>query len=446
MYKMYNYLQYTHENLRRPIMQQILLKYGEALEKITLDEKKEFILLKSAAENMQESEEVIIEKALKNPIDSPKLIDLIKPGYKVCIVIPDITRMWQKPAVYLPFIIKEIEKCKVASKDIKFLCALGTHRKQTEEEHRMLIGDELYERFQIVDHDCNDEESLVYVGTTSFGTSVKVNKMALDCDLLIITGGIVFHDMAGFGGGRKSILPGISGYETIMANHALSLNPNSKGINPMAKCASMTNNPLNEDMTEAANFVKPDFLFNVVMDSEGSICKALAGNFITAHLKGCEELEKLDGVYIEEKGDLVIASSGGYPKDIDLYQASKTLSNAKEAVNEGGTMIILAKCVEGIGHPDVLKIIMEHDNNESREKELRQAFTIAKYAGYLVCDIAEKYNLILVSGIDRSVFKNSKIQVVNSIQEAFDRCFFKEKDFKKIYIMPNGANTFPMLK
>lgn len=427
-------------------MQDILLKYGYSSKKITFDKTKKIILLKSVQEDIKETEESIIVKALKNPIDSARLKEFIRPGYTICIVVPDVTRLWQKPSMYLPFIIKEIEDSGVHFKDIKFLCALGTHRKQTEAEHRMLVGDELYERFHVIDHDCNDEENLVYVGTTSFGTPIKVNKIALDCDCLIITGGIVFHDMAGFGGGRKSILPGISGYETIMSNHALSLNPHSKGINPMAKCASMTNNPLNDDMIEAANLVKPQFLFNVIMDSEGNISKALAGNFITAHLKGCEQLQKVDGVQIEEKGDLVIASCGGYPKDIDLYQASKTLSNAKEAVNEGGTIVMLAKCVEGVGHPEVLKIITEYHNNDSREKEIRKAFTIAKYSGYLICDIAEKYNVILVSDIDKNIFKNSKIQAANSIEEVFDKGFFREKDFKKIYVMPNGANTLPMLK
>lgn len=427
-------------------MRHISMKYGNSVKEITLDESKKFTILRSIQEEIKESEEYAIINALENPIDSPRLKELIRPGYKICIVVPDVTRLWQKPSVYLPFIIKEIENSGVNFEDIKFLCALGTHRKQTSEEQRMLLGNELYERFQIVDHDCNDEENLVYVGTTSFGTPVKVNKMALDCDCLIITGGIVFHDMAGFGGGRKSILPGISGYETIMLNHALSLNPHSKGINPMAKCASMTNNPINDDMTEAANLVKPDFLFNVIMDSEGNISKALAGNFISAHLKGCKELQKVDGVQIEEKGDLVIASCGGYPKDINLYQASKTLSNAKEAVKEGGTIIILAKCEEGIGHPEVLKIITEYDRDDSREKEVRKAFTIAKYSGYLICNIAENYNVILVSDIDKNIFKNSKIQAVNSIDEAFHKCFFSEKDFGKVYIMPNGANTLPMIK
>lgn len=426
-------------------MQGISLKYGNSLEKITFENTKKITFLKSAQQEIKENEDSIIIKALENPIDSPRLKDFIKPGCRICIIIPDITRLWQKPSIYLPFIVKEIESSGVQF-DIKFLCALGTHRKQTEEEHRMLVSDELYERFQVVDHDCKDEENLVYVGTTSFGTKVKINKMALDCDCLIIAGGIVFHDMAGFAGGRKSILPGVSGYETIMSNHELSLNPHSKGINPMAKCAAMINNPINDDMTEAANLVKPHFLFNVIMDSEGSIYKALAGNFITAHLKGCEALEKLDGVEIQEKGDLVIASCGGYPKDIDLYQASKTLSNAKEAVNEGGTIIILAKCVEGVGHPEVLKIITDYDNNECRERELRRAFTIAKYSGYLICDAAEKYNVILVSDMEKDIFKNSKIQAVNSIEEAFEKCFLKNKEFKKIYIMPNGANTLPMLK
>lgn len=251
-----------------------------------------------------------------------------------------------------------------------------------------------------------DKSNLVYIGTTSFNTPVKINKIAADCRHIILTGGIVFHDMAGFGGGRKSILPGISAYDTIMANHALSMNPHGHGCNPAVKTGVLRGNPFNDDMIEAAKLAKPSFLFNVLVNSEGKIYAAVAGNFITAHEKGCRILKDTDGAEIESQADLVIASCGGYPKDIDLYQASKALTNARGAAKPGATIMLVAECPEGLGHSEMEYIINNFKNNYEREKELKESYTVAKYTGYLICEIAEKYNVIIVSDLNSSNLKN----------------------------------------
>lgn len=435
---------YFESNMEE-IMFECNLKYGSTSKKFVFRDEKKVSVIKSHEKPSSLSEDEIISNALSNPEDSKTLKNIVKREETVCIIIPDTTRLWQKPFLYLPHIVKELNQAGVPDNNIHFLCALGSHRKQTEEEHKLLLGDELYKRFHVTDHNCKDKNNLQYLGTTSFGTPVSVNKLALSCDHIVLTGGIVFHDMAGFGGGRKSILPGISSYETIMANHSLCLSPSGRGSNPCVKSAALKGNPFNEDMMEACEFVKPSFLFNVITNSKGDISGAVSGNYITAHKKGCRMLKETDGIEIHKKADLVIASCGGYPKDIDLYQASKTLTNAREAAKKGGTIIILAECIEGLGHPEMEFIINEFKNNAERGAELRKNYTIAKYTGYLICEIAENYNVIFVSAISKNKLKNCGIKIADSLQSAKELSICQE-ECSLVYVMPNGGNTLPIEK
>lgn len=389
--------------------------------------------------------EEIVLNALENPVGSLRLKEKVKSQDKVCIVISDITRSWQRIDLYLPYIIKELNNAGVEDRNITILCANGSHRKQSEEEHKLLIGSELYKRFKVKDHDCFDETNMANLGTTSFGTPVYINKTAVESDVLIITGAVVYHDMAGFGGGRKAILPGISSYSTIMANHSLSLSPvHGEGSNKLTKGGRLLGNPMHEDMVEAALMAKPDFMFNVIMNEKGDIAYAFAGDFIEAHTKACSMVEKLERVYIKEKANIVIASAGGYPKDINFYQGSKTLTNAKEAAKEGGTIIIVCECREGFGSDEMKFIIESFKDNLEREDELRKDYTITKFTGFLVTEIAEKYKIILVSNLKSNALSESGINTLDNVQKALEAAL-KNNERASVYVMPHGANTFPVL-
>ncbi|MBE6044947.1 MAG: nickel-dependent lactate racemase [Clostridium thermopalmarium] len=419
------------------------MKYGEKHFDLNFEHKNVKIISSLSSPKLKREEE-ILKYAIENPIDSPRLKDIVKPDEDVCIIVPDVTRLWQKPSVYLPYVIKELEEAGVKDDNIHFICALGTHRKQNEEEHKLIMGEDLFNRFEIIDHDCRDKDNLQYVGTTSFGTEVYVNKLALQCKHIILTGGIVFHDIAGFGGGRKAILPGISSYETVMQNHSLSLNPNGPGSNPKVRTALMDGNPFSEDMLEAAKFVNPSFLFNVILDSDGNFTAAVAGNYITAHRKGCEILKSIDSFNIKEKADVIIASAGGYPKDIDLYQASKALSNSVEAVREGGTIILVAQCIEGLGHKDMEHIFYNFKNNAEREKEVRREYTIAKFFAFVICEMAVKYNIILVSSMDQKALECCNIKITNNLEDAIYYAKDAIDNADLIYLMPTAGSTLPV--
>lgn len=427
-------------------METYKLKYGRGKVEISLPEENLLGIIESSQADNSKSEEEVILSALENPIDSSKLCDIVKKGEKVCIVISDITRAWQKMGKYLSYIVDELNDGGVNDEDIVFLCATGSHRKQSKEEHRILLGEKLAGRFNVIDHDCLDEANLVYLGQTSYGTPVKVNRIAMNCDHIVITGAIVFHLLAGWGGGKKSILPGISGYETIMKNHSMSLNPEmGSGSNPEARSGKVINNPIHEDMLEAAGFVKPSFLFNVIMDSNGNIAHAVAGNYIKAHEEGCRIVDRIDGVAISEKADMVIATAGGFPKDINFYQTIKTVINAEEAVKEDGVIVILSECSDGFGNEPIRKIIQDYSTVVEREKDLRENYSIAKYIGYYVSEVAHKHPFILVSSLPPESLSMADIHVVKTIDEALTLAYKIKGKNLKTYLMPHGANTFPRM-
>ncbi len=313
-------------------MQQLELKYGKDSVKFTLPKEDLLGVIDRNKWDLDKTEEEIIKESIENPICSAPLKELVHEGEKICIVIPDITRAWQRSSVYLPYIVEEIKKGGVKDEDIIFLSSTGTHRKQTEEEHKILIGEKLYNNYKVVDHISTKKEELVYVGKTSYNTPVMINKLALECDHLILTGAIIYHFLVGYSGGKKAILPGISSFQTVMANHALSLCGNlGDGENPNVRAGNIYENPIHNDMLEAASLIRPTFMFNVIIGPDGNIGAAVSGNYIKAHDKGREYVDKIDGVDIKEKADLVISTAGGFPKDINFYQSSKTIVNSREA-------------------------------------------------------------------------------------------------------------------
>ena len=387
-----------------------------------------------------------IRWALDHPIDSAPLKELVRAGEKVCIVISDVTRRWQSPETYLPILVAELESAGIRDEDILILSATGTHRRQTREEQIGLVTQAVYDRVRVEDHQCTEEENLAYVGTTSRGTPVWLDKRALECDHILLTGGVVFHFMAGYGGGRKSILPGISGRETIMKNHNLALNPGlGSGSNPNVRSANMNDtNPVHADMMEACSMVNPTFLVNVVVNDDQEIIAAFAGNWITAHQAACDLVDRMYGVPMREKTPLVIASAGGYPKDLNFYQTIKTLCNAREVVEDGGTIILVTKSEEGYGSADTEKQVAGYPTMVEREKALRADFSIGAFIGYLFAECAETHHMIAVTSMDQADFGTAKIHVVRTLDEALElsRQLNGGKDLRAT-LMPHGANTLP---
>jgi nickel-dependent lactate racemase len=374
-------------------MKTIKMKLGNGYVDVSIPEENLLgVILKEVPASTMTEDEVILD-ALVHPIDTPRLREIVKSGKTVCIVISDVTRAWQRMSVYLPHIVKELNDAGIRDKDIRFLSALGYHRKHTAEEHAKILGPALLGRFEIIDHDCLDKANLVPLGKTSRGTPIIINRVAAEADYLVLTGCCTYHPWVGWGGGKKSILPGISSIESIQKNHLMILDEMGRQ-RPEVRSGNIKDNPIHLDMLEVAAAVKPSFIFNVIMGHDGKIAHAVCGDCVTAHDAGRKIVDDLYAVPIDALADITISSQGGYPKDIDVCQTGKGIYHTQEATKPGGTMIILSDCTEGIGPPDANTIFLECTTNAEREREVRNLFTVPKYVSYYMCTAAEKWDII----------------------------------------------------
>ena len=292
-----------------------------------------------------------IKKSLLNPINALPISQTIKPHSKIVILISDVTRPVPTYKI-LPHILDEVFKVPVEVNDITIVVATGLHRENTINEIRSMVGDEVAEKFKVINHDAQDGESLSRIGNTSRGTPLKVNSTVADADVIIATGYIEPHEFAGFTGGRKSILPGVSGIESITLNHSIEMLSH-----PKARIGILKENPIHQEMMEAGEMVGLDFIVNVVLNSNREIAKVVSGDLNEAHLKGVGFLEDFSSVEVKQKGDIVITSSG-HPLDLNFYQSVKSLVTAESFVNEGGEIILLSECSEGFGPPRFEECIM----------------------------------------------------------------------------------------
>lgn len=423
------------------------LPYGRGTQSVDLKQHNVLDELRGSGKSLQSplpSEETLIKDALDHPIGRPVLKELLLPGESVCIVISDMTRSWQRMHVFLPILVERINEAGVRDEDIQFVCATGSHRPMTNDEAKVLLGDQLHERFKVISHDCRDESNLVEIGTTSRGTVVKLNKLAMEADHLIITGGVVFHDLAGWGGGKKSILPGIAGYESIMSNHALSLGDESgSGIHPNIRCGNIDGNRLNADMEEAAAMVNPAFMLNVIVNEENRISGAVAGHYLEAFEEGKRMLDKAERVQIDRLADFALVSAGGFPKDIDFYQSTKALSSAREAVKKGGVILLMCQCEEGVGHPEVSELLIQFHSHADRENEMRRAFTVSKFAGFLASQMAEDYHVYCVTDLEPSILQGIGFRVFRRVSEALNMIEQVHGTGLNTYVIPSASSVLP---
>jgi lactate racemase len=426
-------------------MKTIKMKLGNGYVDVSVPEENLLgIIIKETAPSKMTEEEVILD-ALAHPIGSSKLKEIVKPGETICIVVSDVTRAWQRMSVYLPYIVKQLNEAGIKDKDIRFLSALGYHRKHTPEEHAKLLGPELLNRFHIIDHDSLDKDNLVQLGTTSRGTPVIINKVAAEADHLVLTGCCTYHPWVGWGGGRKSILPGISSIESIQKNHLMTMDEHGKQ-RPEVASGNIIDNPMHLDMVEVASIVKPSFMFNVIMGHDGKIARAVCGDCIKAHDVGRDIVDELYEVPIKELADITISSQGGYPKDIDVCQTGKGIYHTQAATKPGGWIIILSDCTEGIGPPDANTIFLELDNNADRHREVRKLFTVPKYVSYYMCTAAEKWNIIIVGNVDPALLAKTSFRTAKTVAEALEIAFQKGGRNQKIYLMPQGSSALPKLQ
>ena len=290
--------------------------------------------------------------------------------------------------------------------------------------------------------DCNAADDFEYFGETSFGTPVWINKLICDVDLVIMTGTIVHHFFAGFGGGRKAILPGVSAMETVRKNHSLMMSPNSQ-------LGKLHGNPVYDDQMEGVRLFAKEhklFLFNAILDAKKEFVKIFAGDWDSAHIEACKFVDKVYGVEIDEPADVVIASCGGYPKDINVYQLQKTMDNAWCAVKDGGVVIIIGECEEGSGSAALEKALQENPSPDAIKAQLEKNFVIGAHKAFAITRLMKKAKFILVSALDKKIAKDLLFEAVDTVDEAIKLAEKNVGTDYKVVLMPQGSLTVPLLK
>jgi len=283
-----------------------------------------------------------IKEALRMPIQSAPLRDKIKSGNKVVIVHTDITRATPNDRI-LPVLLDEVESAGITRNDIILLNGLGTHRPQTQDELRSMLGAEIVENYHCIQHDCHDPQELVSLGKTLLGNPVRINRTYLEADVRILTGFIEPHFFAGFSGGPKAVLPSLAGAESVFSNHGLAMI-----AHPKATWGITDGNPIWEEMLEVALRTQPSFLLNVTLNSKREITGVYFGDMLAAHSCGIEAVRESAMVAVTEPYDIAITTNSGYPLDQNLYQSIKGLSAASQVVRPGGAIILAAACEDGL--------------------------------------------------------------------------------------------------
>lgn len=416
-------------------------KYGHGYKDFSLEQEKVMAEIKVAEmEPLTDLKQAVLD-AIYHPIDSKPLNELLQPGQKVAFICNDPTRVANSHD-FMPILVEELNKMGIKDEDMRIVFALGTHRKMTQEEMIEAVGEDVAKRLPMYNSDCNKQEDFEYFGETSFGTPVWLNKLICDVDLVIMTGTIVHHFFSGFGGGRKAVLPGVAAMETIRRNHSLMMSPD-------AQLGKLHGNPVYEDQMEGVRLFAKEhrmFLFNAILDAKKQFLKIFAGDWEKAHLEACKFVDKVYGVEIDAPADIVIASCGGYPKDINVYQLQKTMDNAWCAVKDGGVVIIIGECEEGSGSAALEKALQEHPSPDAIKAQLEKNFIIGAHKAFAITRLMKKAKFILVSALDKKIASDLLFEAVDNVDEAIKLAEKYVGSDYKIILMPQGSLTVPLLR
>ncbi|MHC4157047.1 MAG: nickel-dependent lactate racemase [Planctomycetota bacterium] len=384
----------------------------------------------------------VLRSSLRNPIGSKPLSELVRPTDKVGIVFSDITRPTPNHII-LPVILDELGF--VPNERIVLLNATGTHRPNTREELRRMLGGEVAEQYRIVQNDAGDSESHELVGTTRSGDPIRIHKEYLSCEVRILTGFIEPHFFAGFSGGPKACVPGLADLETVFRNHSA-----EKIDDPMARWGITYGNPPWEEALEGARMAGPAFLVNVAMNKDKAITGVFAGDLEKAHAKGCAFVKETAMAPVDAAYDIVVASNSGYPADLNLYQSVKAMSAGYHVVKEGGSMVVAADCWDGIPeHGGFVELL----SSGGRPEELLATVRSPGFAKQdmwqgqilaLVCRRADVY--FYSRNLTDEQVRNAFLIPCHDLDETAAMLVDKYRPGARVCVLPEGPQAIPYLK
>ena len=409
--------------------------FGNGVQKVSVDDNNVMGILRANEVTPPKSEEAEILRALHNPIGSKAIGDIVKPGKKIAIITSDITRPMPTYKV-MPLLLDELYAAGVAAKDITLVFALGSHRKHTPGEMQKLAGDRAWNEIRCVDSDPKD---CIHVGITTAGTPVDITRVVAEADYRICLGNIEFHYFAGYSGGAKAIMPGVSTRDAIQANHSMM-------IRPEACAGNIKNNPIRDDIEEAGKICGIDFIVNVILSEHKKVLKAVAGHPVEAHRAGCQFLDTLYLKEMEKPADIVLVSQGGAPKDLNLYQTQKALDNARHAVREGGIIILIGSCKEGLGERVFEEWMTQSPSPEAMIKRIGHDFQLGGHKAAAIAMTLQKADIYLVSDMEPAFVESLFLTPMPNVQTALDAAFEKLGNDATVLAMPYGGSTLPRIK
>ena len=410
---------------------EISLKYGTTSASCHLPDRTLLGVLRPNREITGVSGPAEVRRSLADPIGAKPLGQLVRSGMKVAVITSDITRPVPSHVI-LPEVLDELRAAGIDREDITVVFALGSHRPQTEAEKRALVGDRIYSEYRCLDH---DPEDCVPLGYTANGTPIEVFRPVVEADFRVCVGNIEYHYFAGYSGGYKAIVPGVCTPAAIQKNH-------SKMTEAGALAGNLDGNPVREDLESAYPLCPADFIVNVILNSKKEIIHCVSGHYIQAHREGCRYIDNLNKIPVAEKADIVLVSAGGYPKDINMYQAQKALDNAKHAVRDGGIIVWAAECGEGFGQPVFESWMVEYEKADPAEK-IRQEFRLGGHKAAMIALVLRRAKVFLVSAMDPEVIKKTGITPYPDIDLALKDALAMMGPGAKVLVMPNGGSTLP---
>lgn len=373
----------------------------------------------------------VILDAVKKPEGSPPLREFLNGAKDILIIVNDATRptpSYRIITAILPFLL---------NKKVKFLVATGMHRSPTPEEYTYIFGD-LYPVIQddVCCHDAKKSEC-TYLGVSKNGTPMKINKMVVDADRIIVISSVEPHYFAGYTGGRKSFLPGVSAYETIEANHKLALSIKAQSL-------KLAGNPVAEDMEDAMKVLNDKKIFSVmtVLDKSHRICSAYAGDLKTSFEKARKIADEVFVIDMKRKAEIVVAVTA-FPYDIDLYQSQKALDNAKYAVKDGGVIILVSACRDGVGPPNFLNLLASASTPKEALDKIAQGYKLGYHKAAKMAEIGLKCKMLAVTKLDPKVAKKAHLIPVKSVQEAVDMSIREQGPDAKVTFIMDAVITVP---
>ncbi|WP_088186295.1 nickel-dependent lactate racemase [Desulfosporosinus sp. FKA] len=391
--------------------------------------------------DLPENDHQLIINALRNPIGTKPLREMVNPKDKIVIVISDITRPTPNHKL-VPWLLEELSHIPIDNFTI--INGTGTHRDETREELVEMLGEKIVNSVRIINHHCQEMSELKKVGTSSFGCDVYLNKEYVEADFRIVTGFIEPHFFAGFSGGPKGIMPGIAGMETILTFH------NAQMIgHPLATWGVIDKNPLQEMTREVNSFCKPDFLLNVALSGNNEITNVFAGELIAAHETGCAFVKEHAMIKCDERFDVVVTTNAGYPLDQNLYQAVKGMNAAQKIVKKGGTIICAAECCEGMPeHGNFSKILkMRETPKDLLEMINDPSFSMFdQWEAQRLAMIQEWSDIIVYSTLPDEWVKIAMLTPTKNIESTINELQAKYGKEMSIAVLPLGPLTIPYVE